>query len=171
VLKQYVCLYHFENGLKALESTKNYLQLGKLSEDSLNYLLAEYLRMQGETAEPVINHILENYFNRKSLRPADYFLPPALAPLRAIWEKYHHKLTLRAPRPDPTPSLAATQRREADTPTKMHKLNSLCLAASTLGTDNGLFKSENIQDDALLDLRLQSLAKELEQKSRKAACL
>jgi len=29
--------------------------------------------MEGEGGDAVINHILENYFNRKSYRPAEYF--------------------------------------------------------------------------------------------------
>lgn len=43
----------------------------------------------------VVNHILENYFNRKSYRPADYFVSPELSPLRQIWEKFHHKVLIR----------------------------------------------------------------------------
>ena len=47
----------------------------------------------------MVNHILENYFNRKGYRPADYFARYALRPLLNIWEKYHQKTPIRFDRP------------------------------------------------------------------------
>lgn len=72
IVKEYICHLHFQNSLRTLESSKNYLQLGKLSPESLNYLLLNYLNKEGLAAAKTINTILENYFNRKSIRPADY---------------------------------------------------------------------------------------------------
>lgn len=77
--------------LKVLETTKNYLQLGKLSDESLNYILLEYIKR--DYAKPaVVNTILENYFNRKSHSPLQYLQSPNLAPLKKVWEQHHHKL-------------------------------------------------------------------------------
>ena len=73
--------FHLEGGLKVLESSKNYLQLGKISDESLNTLLMAFIDTHSEREHNVINHILENYFNRKSYRPSDYFdryIVPAL---------------------------------------------------------------------------------------------
>jgi hypothetical protein len=95
VLREEVMELHFAGRLKVLESSKNYLQLGKLSDGTLNRLLLEFAAREGEGGEGVVNHILENYFNRKSYRPVDYFNDASLAPLRAIWEKFHHKVSVR----------------------------------------------------------------------------
>jgi transposase-like protein len=49
---------------------------------------------------------MENYFNRKSIRPADYLQAEKLQSLRNIWEKYHHKITGRNTKIDKIPSIA-----------------------------------------------------------------
>ena len=43
----------------------------------------------------MVNHILENYFNRKSYRPNDYFTRYPIPPLEKVWEKYHQKVPLK----------------------------------------------------------------------------
>lgn len=72
LIKEYICEVHFSTKLKTLESSKNYLQLGKLSKEHLNYLLLRYLARGEPDAPKTINTILENYINRKSYRPAEY---------------------------------------------------------------------------------------------------
>lgn len=81
-MKEFICQVYYSNHLKALESSKNYLQLGKLSAGNLNYLLLNYLSKEPNKARKTVNTILENYFNRKSIRPADYLDQQELAPLK-----------------------------------------------------------------------------------------
>jgi len=76
-----------------LASTKNYLQLNKLSQNTLNNLLLEYSELKGEQADSTINSIIENYLGRNDLRPNDYFIQPNLEPLLIIWEKFHHSIS------------------------------------------------------------------------------
>lgn len=37
-------------------------------------LLLEFNNLKVEKGDQIINHILENYFNRKNIRPANYFM-------------------------------------------------------------------------------------------------
>lgn len=65
--------FHFDTKLKILESSKNYLQLNKLSEATLSSLLLDFHALKVEKGDQIINHIMENYFNRKNIRPGVYF--------------------------------------------------------------------------------------------------
>lgn len=93
IIKDFICQIHLQNKLQELQSSKNYLQLGKLSKDHLNQLLLSYLALEGSKAAKTINTILENYINRKSYRPADYLQEEKLQPLKTIWEDFHHKIS------------------------------------------------------------------------------
>jgi hypothetical protein len=59
-----------------LASTKNYLQLNKISHNTLNRLLLEYSDLKGEEADQTVNSIIENYLGRNDIRPNDYFTQP-----------------------------------------------------------------------------------------------
>lgn len=85
--------FHFDTKLKILESSKNYLQLNKLSETTLASLLLDFHNLKVEKGDQIINHIMENYFNRKNIRPAIFFANEQYDELRKIWETYHHKIT------------------------------------------------------------------------------
>jgi hypothetical protein len=76
--------------LRILESTKNYLQLGKMSDESLNFILLDFLKRHPEHS-PVANTVLENYLNRKGHSPNNYLQPPHLAPLKALWDHHHYR--------------------------------------------------------------------------------
>lgn len=58
VLKEYICDVHYRSNLRTLETSKNYLQLSKLSKDHLNHLLLNYLTLEGPQAAKTINTIL-----------------------------------------------------------------------------------------------------------------
>jgi hypothetical protein len=94
ILEREIREHHFNLKLATLASTKNYLQLNKITQNTLNTLLLEYSQLKGEEADQTINSIIENYLGRNSLRPNDYFSQPGLEPLLGIWEKYHHTLNL-----------------------------------------------------------------------------
>lgn len=85
--------HHYSSNLSVLSSSKNYLQLSKISQGTLNKLLLGFIEVNDPTlADPIINSILENYLGRNELRPNDFFVKPELEPLQMIWEKYHHSI-------------------------------------------------------------------------------
>jgi hypothetical protein len=73
VLKEGFKNYHFDSKLKILESSKNYLQLNKLSQITLANLLLDFHVLKVDKGDQIISHIMENYFNRKNIRPALFF--------------------------------------------------------------------------------------------------
>lgn len=94
-MKKEICQLHLKNQLTSLSSNKNYLQLGKITSHYLNELLLQYCKIEGKIGEKTINTILENYFNRKGIRPAEYLENVELEPLKLIWEDFHHKIHSR----------------------------------------------------------------------------
>ena len=40
--------------------------------------------------DKTINNVMENYFNRKNIKPLTYLQQPKLLPLQNIWVKFHH---------------------------------------------------------------------------------
>lgn len=93
ILEEEVKKHHFELKLSLLASTKNYLQLNKLSPKTLNTLLLDFSEIHGDKADQTINTIMENYLGRTEIRANDYFMQPGMEPLLHIWEKYHHSIT------------------------------------------------------------------------------
>lgn len=86
--------YHFETNLKCLEDNRKFLQLNKISLETLVPILLEYHRKMGENGNTTINNILENYFNRNNIRPADFFEEYDFEFLQVIWEQFHHSLQI-----------------------------------------------------------------------------
>ena len=91
ILKEWIVDWLTQQKLKPLESTKNYLQLSKLSDFSLNYILLEFIGKE-KNSDLVVNVIMENYFNRKGYSPHEYLQKAELAPLNKIWESFHYRL-------------------------------------------------------------------------------
>jgi hypothetical protein len=58
---------------------------------------------------------MENYFNRKAIKPIAYLKEPALAPLQAIWFKYHHILPSELT-PKSSPTIQAANSFESSAP-------------------------------------------------------
>ena len=56
-----------------LSSSKNYLQLNKITSETLNPLLLGYMELKGSEADETVNSVLENYFGRNDIRANDYF--------------------------------------------------------------------------------------------------
>ena len=57
-----------------LSSSKNYLQLSKITQETLNGLLLGFIENnERDITDPIINSILENYFGRNDIRANDYF--------------------------------------------------------------------------------------------------
>jgi hypothetical protein len=81
---------HMENKLRLLEESKNYLQLAKIEDETFNVVLLEFLSRYGEGECKILNNVMENYFNRKSIKPMVYLRNPALSRLMQVWLKYHH---------------------------------------------------------------------------------
>ena len=72
LLREWLIDWLGKQQLRLLESTKNYLQLGKMTDFTINYILLRILEKQPELASSV-NTVLENYFNRKGHSPNIYF--------------------------------------------------------------------------------------------------
>ena len=71
--------------LAALQDSRSFLQIGKLSSDTFNCLLEEYMgRTAGGNAR-TLNNVMENYFNKKGIKPAQYLQSHNLIRLLAIW--------------------------------------------------------------------------------------
>ena len=70
--------------MKLLENNKNYLQLNKISIDTLNTILIEYEDLFGEESHQTINNVLENFLNRNNLSASIYFTPE-IEVLKKIW--------------------------------------------------------------------------------------
>jgi hypothetical protein len=81
---------HLANKLKFLEDSRSYLQLNKLSDETFNFIISEFIRRYGETDCKVLNNVMENYFNRKNVKPMAYFKQYGLVKLQTVWMKYHH---------------------------------------------------------------------------------
>lgn len=163
--------FHLEGGLKVFESSKNYLQLGKISDESLNTLLLAFLDTRGEPAHNVVNHILENYFNRKSYRPTDYFSRYPIAALESVWEKYHQKTPIRFTRPlEKTVSAydlkeSATYRSQIQTQKQISNLRSTNIASQIFTTGS------KASEENKLDYKLQTLMRELDIKNKRIEVL
>ena len=82
---EYLKQYHFQNNLRALEDNRNFLQLSKISLDTLIPLLVEYHAFANDKANATINNIMENYFNRNNIRATDFFKEYEVEPLMIIW--------------------------------------------------------------------------------------
>lgn len=99
-----------------------------------------------------------------------------MAPLRAIWEKFHHKVSVR--RLEKTTSIqelketAPLARQESCTPalSKFGRLANLpAISTHSVNLTAELLKSEG--EEGLLDLRLQALTRELDQRNKKLEAL
>lgn len=63
---------HLENKLRVLEDSKNYLQLSKIENQTFNILLLSFLQRHGDSYSKTLNNVMENYFNRKAIKPIVY---------------------------------------------------------------------------------------------------
>ncbi len=61
--------FHVKNGLEVLANEKSFLQLAKISESAFRSLMAEYIEKKGAEGERMLNRAMENYFNRKGIKP------------------------------------------------------------------------------------------------------
>ena len=66
---------HMEGRLRMLESSKSYLQLGRVSNESFNCLLLAFIKSNGNDNK-VVNSVMENYFNRNNIKPLTYLQAP-----------------------------------------------------------------------------------------------
>jgi hypothetical protein len=96
---------NLENKLRVLEDSKSYLQLSKLGEDTFEHLLLYFLERYGSTYDKTLNHAMENYFNRKKIKPLVFLQKPNLVSLQTIWLNYHH-VPLSELTPKSTPSIS-----------------------------------------------------------------
>lgn len=180
LLREWIVEWLSSQHLKILESTKNYLQLGKLNDESLNFLLMSYLKKE-QAKTTVVNTILENYFNRKGYSPIGYFQKPDLIPLKEVWEKHHHRLKgMKIDKITSIHNLIATTvtsprgtKREGEQPkTATRPKKSLgdfnCVSLNLTGD---AFKSDKNIDAEMLDVRLSVLSNELQQKNRRIELL
>ena len=53
-------------------------------------MLIEFLKRNGDGESKVLNNVMENYFNRKCIKPMQYLKDLNITKLQAIWLKYHH---------------------------------------------------------------------------------
>lgn len=116
----------------------------------------KYYEKENEQGDNVINHILENYFNRKSLKPTDYFVDPALAILRSIWEKYHHQISIKS-------NLKMEKSVSSELPNVSEDLiysqitktsKSSIISCLSLDITNDLYKSSQMNEESILELRI-----------------
>ena len=84
--------FHFDNHLKALEDNRNFLLLNKISINTLIVILLEFYELENEKSFPIINGILENYFNRNNIKAIHFFEEEDTEILQSIWEQFHHSL-------------------------------------------------------------------------------
>jgi hypothetical protein len=87
---------HIENGLRALDSNRNFLLLNKISVETLVSLLIDYYHYErSEEGAKVINNILQNYFNRNNILAVEFFeREENVGVLLRIWENFHHMLRI-----------------------------------------------------------------------------
>lgn len=65
--------------------------------------MLQFLSRYGTAEGKVLNNVMENYFNRKNIKPISYLKNPALVTLQTIWLKHHHvPLSELTPKSSPT---------------------------------------------------------------------
>lgn len=150
LIRKYIIDLHHQQQLRTLTNSKNYLQLGKLSPPHLNSLLLTYLSNNSPDAANTVNTVLENYLNRKALRPADYLADPQLLPLKILWEQFHHKLDRKTmTRMNPVPETGKA---------KLNKLTTMpTFTMESLNLGMALVKSDSATQPQLLNLRIRLL--------------
>lgn len=110
---------HVAMDLAALQDSRSFLQIGKLSSDTFNALLEEYMSRTAGGNPRTLNNVMENYFNKKGIKPAQYLQAHNLIRLLAIWVEYHHSCQQLSLSPDlkatirdgSTPVLTAAEKR------------------------------------------------------------
>lgn len=85
-----VLRFHLQNGLEVLANEKAFLQLARISEQAFKDLILGFVLERGVEGERMINRAMENYFNRKGIKPMAFLAESNLQFLRAVWMNYHH---------------------------------------------------------------------------------
>lgn len=149
--------FHFENNLRALEESRNFLQLNKISLTTLIPILLEFSVFENSQASnSIINNIMENYFNRNNIRAADFFEDNDVEPLQIIWEQFHHTLQIYDRKPIKTKSSDSLYNPHEESNAFAPKRSSLTL-------------QQTKKDEKLLDEKKQrifALEKEIENRNK-----
>lgn len=82
------------NKLRVLQDSKNYLQLNKITPDTFTSLTTQFSSICSESDWPILNTIMENYFNRIGIKAVSYFQSNNCNKLAQIWSKFHHMMSV-----------------------------------------------------------------------------
>jgi hypothetical protein len=85
-----VLLFHVANGLEVIANERAFLQLARVSEQAFKDLVMGFVAERGVEGERMVNRAMENYFNRKGIKPMVFLAESSLQFLRAVWMNYHH---------------------------------------------------------------------------------